>query len=467
MANGAVKKPNIVLIVAETLGYECLGTYGSVSYETPHLDSLAKDGLRFNHYYSLPLPDPSRLQVLTGQYIFRHAGSAKQLNKSELTVAGMLKDAGYMTAVAGNWFPNGKGIGGATPDNSGFQEHCVWLRADQASDKQLADLGREFSGGSEERTSYYYHPLIKKNGTLMKTSDTDYGPDIYSDFICDFVSRNKDKPFFVYYSMVVPAFPFHLTPDARKTTSKKLKKAGKQDTGRFKEMISYMDKVVGKILTNVDEMGLRDNTIIMFASLSGTLPTVTTLMEEGRKMRGGNGLSSDAGTRGPLIVRGPSGFKTGISDSLVDTVDFLATFAEIAGVDFARNKETDSQSFYGALTGNNQSPRKWTYHHFAPFNILGRSGRYIPGKWARSRKYKLYANGNLFAVYEDEFESNPIDPDRASLYAYGARKRLQAVLDDFPGLEAAPALIAANPSGITPKKEKSCACGQREDQKVD
>lgn len=182
------KKPNIILIMADDFGYECLGCNGSTSYKTPVLDDLARTGVRFQHCYATPLCTPSRVQIMTGKYNFRNYTEFGSLKPGEKTFAHHLKDAGYTTCVVGKWQlaghysgSNYKGIG-TQPEKAGFDEHCLW---------QVTKLGNR-----------YWDPVIQQNGTMRLDLRDKYGPDICTDYINDFIERNKSKPFLDRKSVV-------------------------------------------------------------------------------------------------------------------------------------------------------------------------------------------------------------------------------------------------------------------------
>ncbi len=195
--------PNIVLILADDMGYECLGCNGSTEYQTPNLDRLAAEGIRFEHCYSQPLCTPSRVKIMTGQYNFRNYEDFGYLNPNQKTFANLLKDAGYATCIAGKWQLNG--LNRNNPGNQdvnrpfhfGFDEYCLWQLHHQKKDGER-----------------YADPLITQNGKDLPRKSDLYGPQIFADYICDFIDRKSDKPFFVYYPMVLVHDPFVPTPDS-------------------------------------------------------------------------------------------------------------------------------------------------------------------------------------------------------------------------------------------------------------
>jgi arylsulfatase A len=177
--------PNVILIMADDMGFECLGTYGSLSYQTPHLDELAARGIRFESCVAQPLCTPSRVKIMTGLYNYRNYGFFGHLGLEQATFGTLMKEAGYSTCIAGKWQLNGLSYkeqitdwnDPARPVQMGFDEYCLW---------QLTKARRE-----GER---YANPLIECNGELLDGMKNAYGPDVFADFIMDFIKRHKDGP---------------------------------------------------------------------------------------------------------------------------------------------------------------------------------------------------------------------------------------------------------------------------------
>jgi len=192
--------PNIVLIMADDMGYECLSANGSISYNTPNIDRLAEKGIRFTQCYSQPLCTPSRVKIMTGQYNYRNYDTFGYLNPKDKTFGNVMKSAGYKTCIAGKWQLNGiykdrmrpGGENTNRPYLFGFDEYCLW---------QLTKSGKQPNGRENSR---YANPLIEQYGKVLSGLENQYGPDVFSDFICDFINKNREDKFFVYYPMVLP-----------------------------------------------------------------------------------------------------------------------------------------------------------------------------------------------------------------------------------------------------------------------
>ena len=399
-------KPNIVLIMADDLGYECLGCYGSKSYKTPVLDELAENGMRFEHCYSQPLCTPSRVKIMTGQYNFRNYTNFGVLDPKQKTFGHLLQKSGYATCVVGKWQLYGsvnqkadvRGAG-SLPGQSGFGEHCLW---------QI-----------KERGSRYKDPVIIQNGETREDLTGKYGPDVFCDFILDFMECHKSEPFFVYFPMVLVHSPFVPTPDSEEWRQPR----HKNDTKYFADMVAYMDKIVGLIVNRLDELGLREKTLVLFTGDNGTHKSIKSKMPD-RIIKGGKGDTIDAGTRVPLIANQPGVVPAAGCGDLVDFSDFVPTFAEMAGAEIPGEMIIDGRSFLPQLRGKKGNPREWIFCHYEPKWL----GRKKAVRFVRDKRWKLYANGSLYDVPADTLEHNP---NPAGPEAAAARKRLKAVLDSI------------------------------------
>ncbi len=411
-------RPNIILIMADDMGYECLGSYGSVSYNTPVLDSLVSHGIRFSHCVSQPLCTPSRVKIMTGLYNYHNYDYFGHLNSEQYTFGNLMKDAGYTTCIAGKWQLNGLAYkdsipewsDNTRPDRFGFDEYCLW---------QLTKTRAE-----GER---YANPLIEQDGKILVVNEDDYGPDIFSDYILDFIDRKKDKPFFVYYPMVLVHDPFVPTPDIEEWNNKT--KRYKNDTGYFRNMVTYTDKIVGRIVNKLEELDIDENTIIIFTGDNGTHPSIYTHTTK-RIIQGGKGNTIDAGTHVPLIVYWPKKIKKGlVYNGLIEFSDFFPTFADIV----ERKVISDGKSFYPLLTGTKQEARKTAFVHYDP-KWSKRVNQYR-NQFVRTVDYKLYQDGKLFNLTEDILEKRPLEIDSLLENELLIRSALESELNKHPILK--------------------------------
>lgn len=399
------KQPNLVLIMADDVGYEGFSCYGSSTYQTPHVDELSRTGIRFDHCYSTPLCTPSRVQMMTGKYNFRNYTEFGTLTQGETTFAHLLKGAGYKTCVAGKWQLAGHFEGsnykgkGTHPKDAGFESYCLW---------QIDKLG-----------SRYWNPVLNKNGTYLENLEGKYGPDVICDFINSFVREHKDEPFFVYYPMILPHFPFMRTP----TTHPSPEERFIDDRQHFKEMVEYTDTIVGRIVKNLEELGLRENTLVLFTGDNGTMRGISSQVGN-RTIIGAKGLTTDAGTHVPLVAnwRGhvPEGF---VCDDLIDFTDFLPTVLDVTETKAPSPFVYDGRSFLPQVLGEKGNPRDWIFCHYDP-----RWGNRQKKRYVQNKKWKLYEDGRLFNLKTDILEQNPLDFKQLNTDVQNIIKKFEDVL---------------------------------------
>lgn len=404
----ASQAPNIIMIMADDLGYECLGANGGTSYRTPVLDKLARTGIRFEHCYAQPLCTPSRAKLMTGIYNVRNYVKFGVLERTQTTFAHLFKQQDYATCVAGKW-QLGKEVD--SPQHFGFDVSCLWQQTRGRTDKQ----------GRDTRFS---NPWIDVNGKLIHYTNGEFGPDIVSDFICDFIEEHQAKPFLVYYPMILTHCPFVPTPDsATWNPADPGSETYKGDPNFFGDMVTHMDKIVGKITSKLDRLGLRENTLVLFTGDNGTDEPVVSMMN-GRKVAGAKGSMTDAGTRVPLVVNWPGTIPARqVSCDLIDFSDFLPTLCEAASIAVPSTLDIDGRSFLPQLKGQRGNPRDWIYCWYS------RSGGPTGKEWARNQRYKLYRTGKFYDVQNDVLEKNPLGMDKIGKQAKEVHTLLQTALD--------------------------------------
>lgn len=422
------EKPNIILIMADDVSWEAFGCYGAEDYKTPNLDRLAAEGIRFSHCYSTPICTPSRVKLMTGKYNFRNYTHFGYLNPEERTFGHMLKQAGYATAIAGKWQLNGlynklPGHDDPTrPQKAGFDESLLWQVTTGKGAKQ---------GGGER----FWSPPLEHNGKFITVEDNknQYGPDLLVDFLCDFMERNRDRPFFAYYPMVLVHDPFVPTPDTigdapRSQTANNEPKAPAEKKKNFVAMVQYADKLIGRLDAKVHELGLSKNTILLFTADNGTHPRITSRWN-GQDIRGGKGGMTDMGTHVPFIASWPGTAPEGaVYDDPIEFTDFYPTFLEAAGLTAGKNDPIDGRSFLPRLRGEKGNPRDWVFCHYQPY--WGKT----PGQFIRTKEFKLYRDGRFYQVPSDLLEKNNLAQTDTGAEI---RASLQSVLDRCP---PAPAL---------------------------
>ena len=416
-------KPNIVLIMADDVSWEAFGSYGAEDYKTPVLDKMAKEGVQFNHCYSTPICTTSRVMIMTGKYNFRNYTHFGYLNPKEKTFGHLMQENGYKTAIAGKWQLNGlyNKLPGhddnSRPHKAGFDEYCLW------------QLTKQKSQGGER----FWSPMIEENGEVIDqgTNKDLFGPDLFVDFICDFMDKNKNEPFFVYYPMVLVHDPFIPSPasvgDASRGSERNKEPKDKNiKKENFVSMIEYTDKLVGRIQAKLKEIGQLENTIILFTADNGTHPKITSSWN-GQSVKGAKGSMLDAGTHVPLIVSWPGKISKGLkSNSLVDFTDFYPTFADLAKISLNETDPIDGYSLLPHLLEDSTQGREFAFCHYQPY------WNKKPGQFARSAKYKLYRDGRFYETKNDLEEKNDLSKNITSEEMMTAHKKLKAFLDHCP-----------------------------------
>ena len=382
--------PNIVLIFADDLGIEALNTYGGHGVRTPHLDKLASNGMVFTHCFANPACSPSRAEIMTGTYP-RFTGIKHVLAKwSDTTYldpekfnsfANQLKEAGYATAIAGKWNVSWLERND-TVKAFGFDEYCLWQMFDRNGNKR----------------SRYYQPHFRMNGKVEEDAIAErFGPDVLADFLIDFMKRKKNEPFLVYYPALLVHTPYVRVPGSA-ATRRLPDSEQKSGPECFPEMVEYLDKNVGRLVNAVDDLGISNNTIILFCADNGTHGPVTSVWGENRtRIDGGKMTMTDRGSRVPLIVRWPGTVESGTQcDDLVELADFLPTFLEIASAPQPMQR-IHGQSFVPQLKGEDSSSREWVHVEY-------KNGRQI-----RTKDWTYTDEGTLTKV--NEFGQPENDPE--------------------------------------------------------
>lgn len=408
------RKPNIILILADDYGTPGVGCYGG-AYQTPNLDALAAGGLRFTHGYSMPLCAPTRGVIVSGRYPFRNGvrdnGAGGNYKPSDSpSIAAMLKSAGYATAVAGKWRQLSYF---STPEDArawGFDDFMIW------------------GGGATLKGERYWNPAYNHNGKPVDAGDK-YGPDLLHEFVVDFIERHREKPFFVYYPTPLVHSPILHTPDR--------KDANEKGSNRYSDNVEYLDKLVGKLVGELDRLQLRENTLVCFVGDNGSVPASKI---DGKSVDGGKGSMLEGGSNVPWIMNWKGTTPSKVVDDPADVSDFYVTFAELAGAKLPEGVKFDGVSLAPQLRGEKGTPREWAFIQ-------------LSGKWfVRSRDWKLDQSGTLYSMKNAPFEQIAVARDAKDPAADAARTQLQAALDELN-----PTAAKEKPAGTSAKKPRGKA----------
>jgi arylsulfatase A len=387
IAAASTRPPNIIFILADDVGLDNISCYGADQLKTPNIDTLAAGGTRFQYSYSAPLCGPSRAEILTGRYPFRTgmtANSAGSVMKpqNEIMLPRMLKPAGYVTAQVGKWHQLP-----LQPSEWGFDEYlrfpgsgCYWR---------------------EQTTTY------TENGEEKDLPEGVYLPDIMHNFLVDFIQRHKDQPFYVHYAMSHMHSPIVPTPDSKPGS-----------TSLYADNVAYMDKLVGKLMAELDRLGLRENTVVIYVGDNGTVKLAAKhLTLHRRPIDGYKGTMLEGGSRVPLIVNWKGTTPAGqVCHDLTDFSDFVPTLVDLAGGEYPNGVTIDGRSFAPQVKGQTGDARDWVYVQLDDL-------RYVATK-----QWKLSNDEQMFNMKNAPYEQLLVPPDTTNAAAESARLRLQFTL---------------------------------------
>lgn len=395
-------KPNIILIFTDDQGYGDLGCYGSPNIETPNIDRMAAEGMRLTSFYAAAVCGPSRAQLMTGSYHARVSHSFNELPESnkglhpnEITVAEILKKAGYNTMHIGKWH-----LGDAPeflPTRQGFDQffgfpysHDMWPYhcntivkdlEDKVLMQQILDRKQEVGytvGGAWEFPPL---PLMYNEEVLELNPDQNQMTTRYTEKALEFIESNNKQPFFLYLAHTMPHTHLFVSD----------KHNGKSDRGLYGDAIMEVDWSTGEILKKLKELGIDENTLVIFTSDNGPTPKYGTDGGSAGPLRGAKGSMYEGGMRVPAIFRWPSSIPSGIrSNAMASTIDLLPTFAQIAGVEMPSDRVIDGKSLLPLLKAENENGPHEFIHYFG-----GGQPQNAPNyKAIRNKKWKLFVSGD-------------------------------------------------------------------------
>jgi arylsulfatase A-like enzyme len=435
-----------VFFLIDDLGRQDLGCYGSTFYETPNIDRLAAEGMRFtNAYAACPVCSPTRASIMTGKYPARlgitdwigapqkPTAYREYLPLEEATIAEALKEAGYTTGYVGKWHLATRGTADRRqyyPDRQGFD----------------INIGGDNSGSPPT----YFHPYAKGQRSLETMppggKEGEYLTDRLTDEALKFLEASKDRPFLLYLAH----YGVHTPLESKKDLAQKYEAKAKsvpladgphaqpvygpyrtrlvQDHAVYAGMVQSVDESVGRVLGKLAGLGLERNTVVIFMSDNGGLSTVA---REGPTcnlpLRAGKGWLYEGGIREPMIIKWPGIAKAGSTcDAPVTSTDFYPTMLEMAGLPLKPNQHVDGVSLAGLLRGAGTLDRKAIYWHYPHYHGSGnrpsgavRAGDYKLIEWYEDGKVELY---NLKDDLGERHDLAATLPDRAA----GLRQMLHA-----------------------------------------
>ncbi|MCL4124915.1 UNVERIFIED_CONTAM: hypothetical protein GTU68_064624 [Idotea baltica] len=348
------EKPNIVVIFTDDQGYQDLGCFGSPDIKTPRIDQMASEGMRFTNFYAQTVCGPSRGALMTGCYPLRFARHADpdsihpELHLNEITIAEVLKERGYTTAIFGKWDLAGHNPAKYKPELLPTHQGFDTFFGTTSSNDRSVNLFRETK-------------LIEKNADMSTLTQR------YTDAAIDFMQQNKDTPFFVYLA--------HTMPHTKLAASKAFK--GKSAGGLYGDVIEELDFNVGRVLDKVKELGLDENTYIIFTSDNG--PWLIRKQHGGHAnpLRSGKTSCWEGGLRVPCIMRAPGKIPAGTTcDAVTATIDIMPTVAKLTGTVPPSDRVIDGVDISGLMHQTHDSlDRNYFYYQHNCLRAV-RSGKW-------------------------------------------------------------------------------------------
>ncbi|WP_430933175.1 sulfatase-like hydrolase/transferase [Saccharicrinis sp. 156] len=488
-------KPNVVLILIDDLSHYGVTAYGAnrvsslrgdfenETIATPNIDKLAETGLMCTNAFAYPLCEPTRIALMSGKYNQRNFLRCKAQHSSDITFGDVFKQQGYATGLFGKWKQSRgtKEIPGKDyVFEFGWDEFCAF---------DIVTEGKRF-----------INPNLIVNGEIRDyqlRTDLDpetgrrwYGPDICNRYALNFIEKNKDKPFFLYYPMLLVHDEHQPTPDTR---PKKLfdefdegrnaqnKKKG-DDRRYFPDMISYMDKLIGRVVGKLDELNLRENTLIVVMGDNGTKECFAHVFPDGKVYPGRKGGNTDNGLHVPMVLNQPGIIKAGNMgirkyDGLVDVTDVFPTIAEASGIEIPGKNELDGISFWPQVMGNKEEARDviytW-YNNNQPYTSDEELLVYAFNKdFKRYAPCTEYPNGRFFDLRTDSLEKagdtvverrfkvmlhSGLDVSVLSMEQRKAYDKLGKVIDSYQQKDVKGLMIHAPKSALKPGEELNLNC---------
>jgi arylsulfatase A-like enzyme len=409
--------PNVILIIGDDFGYDLAGYNGGTSYSTPNIDYLAQNGMTFQHMFSYPDGFPSRIAMYTGKYNFRNYKRWGYIDQQEKMLGNMFKDAGYHTGFYGKWQCNG---GDESLKAHGFDDYAVYL---------------PFAEDQRERR--YKNPLVYVDGAYLPDEEVrkKYSEDVFVEKLEQLIDRSVQakQPFFAVYSLNLVGAPFVPTPDNLEFASWPVEKdQERSDLKYFPEMVRYVDKKVGQIREKVYQLGLLNNTLIIFTSDNNSDQRILSSWR-GQTVKGTKTTTQFTGTNIPFIAYWPNTIKAGSANNdLHDFSDIFPTLADACQKQTALYGILDGVSFYKRMTGSVDDSIRSAV--FVDWDNDRRDDNIVPmERYAHDSVYKLYdvygeRAGNFYNMRLDPLELNPLSESSLSEAEKAKKQALAAII---------------------------------------
>ncbi|WP_020529674.1 arylsulfatase [Flexithrix dorotheae] len=407
------KKPNVIIILTDDQAWGDLSINGNQNLKTPNIDKLGQEGAAFNNFYVCSVCSPTRAELLTGRYNFRSGiystgGGGERMDMDETTIADIFKQAGYATAAYGKWH-NGMQYP-YHPNARGFDD---------------------FYGFCSGHWGDYFSPMLEHNGEIVKGDG--FLIDDFTNHGLDFMEKNKDNPFLLYLPFNTPHTPFQ-APD-RNWDKFKNKEINQLEEPRNEDIVETraalamcenIDENVGRIISKTKELGIDDNTIVLFFSDNGP-----ARKRWNGGMLGKKGSTHEGGIRSPLLMKWPASIKPGkLVEQVTSVTDLLPTLMEMCGINFQTEKQLDGISVKPTIL---DEKAEWEDRYI--FNDFQKKSS------VRNQNYRLAENDGLYNITEDRNQTKDLSEELPELKAEMVKVRnnfLQQKIAELPAVDERP-----------------------------
>jgi arylsulfatase A-like enzyme len=403
----AAAAPNVLVILSDDQGWGDLSLNGNRNLSTPHIDSLAAKGAQFDRFYVCPVCSPTRAEFLTGRYhprggVYSTSAGGERLDLDEMTIADTFRAAGYRTACFGKWH-NGMQYP-YHPNGRGFDEYYGFC-----------------SGHWGE----YFSPMLEHNGKIVQGDG--YVIDDFTNHALRFMEQESDKPFFLYLPYNTPHSPMQV-PDAwwdrfaDKELAQRHRDPQKEDVPHTRAALAMCENIdwnVGRLLKKLEQLGIADETIVVYFCDNGP-----NGWRWNGGMKGRKGSTDEGGVRSPLLVRWPGRIEGGfVVDQIAGALDLLPTLADLAGIPVASEQPLDGISLKPLLTrASTEWPDRRIFSHW--------NGRVS----VRTQQYRLDHQGKLFDLQADPRQDTDVSQQHRELTDQLGREGERWKAQVLPGL---------------------------------
>jgi uncharacterized sulfatase len=424
-AQPAARRPNIVVIFADDLGYGDIGAFGAPSVRTPHLDALAAAGQKWTNFYVQPVCSPSRAALLTGRLPVRNGmygvprGTAPQvfrdnaaegLPSEEITVAELLRGAGYRAAMVGKWHLGH--LPQFLPTQQGFD---YWFGLPYSHDMRMTvprDAGFRTAAYYDPKPEYWDVPLMRNGEVIERPVDHRSLTKRYTEEAVRYIEQNAGQPFFLYVAHSLPHIPLARSAEF----------VDHSDGGMYGDVIEELDWSVGRIVDALRAAGLERDTLLLFTSDNGPWLPFRHHAGSAGPLREGKGTTWEGGVRAPAIFSWPGTIPPGTVTDLGSGLDLLATAAALAGAELPRDRPLDSVDLTPALEGTGPSPRTQLFYYWDSELRAVRDNRYklhfiTSGAYGEGDPRTVHAEPLLFDLAEDPGERFDVAADHSDVVA--------------------------------------------------